>query len=138
MKSLRIMAAAVAMTAGLSGTAHADPGDGLPPAPPPSGPTCYGQNSQQHIWNLFAPQELYKVDSCRTAAMIAARGEVTALAQFLALAASRYPHLAIPTGTLVAFWGLNTAFLQSCAAPGRGIELLVDNRTGAVVGCRAQ
>lgn len=142
MKSLRAAAAALALTAsltGLSGAAHADPGDGVGPFPYPSGPTCYGGVYSYHVWNLFHPMDVYGVDSCAITLMITYRRAGGTFAQYVsALSAARWPQVGVPLTTLVFLWNASTDAMAVCAAPGRGVELTVSDLWGQVIACRTQ
>lgn len=143
MRALRRTIASLLLTASLSGVAvssvWADPGDGWPPRPPVTGPTCYGSNSSYHVWNLFAPMTVYRTDSCKAAVLLARRAAAGSAAQLLAaVAASRYPKAGVPANVVIAAFNLQTSLLQGCVAPGRGVEFTVDNRTGMTIQCRAQ
>jgi len=122
--------------------AAADPGSISPrdpyPGEPPSGPTCYGSNYDYHVWNLLNPQDVFGIDSCRTAQMIAVRQVAGNYSQFIVLLGVKYPKVVWPVSAALAIWNANTGMIQTCAAPGRGIEILKDSKTGWVQGCIAQ
>lgn len=139
MNALRSLTA-LTLAASLLGAA-ADPGSVSPRDPYPSdppGPTCYGQNYNYHVWNLLYPQDVYGVDSCKAAQLLAARAVAGNYSQFVALLNMWYPKQVWPVTLMVLVWNAGTAMIQTCAAPGRGIELLIDGRTGTVLLCASQ
>jgi hypothetical protein len=130
---------AVSLAACLLGAA-ADP-EGIDPRDPypnPGGPTCYGKNYDYHVWNLVAPQDVFGIDSCKTAQLLAARTVASNYAQFVSLLNLWYPKVVWPVTVMVLVWNAGTGMIQSCAAPGRGIERVQDGRTGQVLMCSAQ
>lgn len=132
--------ATMVMAACLLGAA-ADPGSISPRDPypiDPSGPTCYGQNYDYHVWNLLNPQDVYGIDSCKITQLIAARTVAGNYSQFVTLLAIRYPKTIWPASVMILIWNANTGMIQTCAAHGTGVELLKDSRTGWTQGCRAQ
>lgn len=138
MRALRAFTA-VTLAASLLGAA-ADP-EGLDPRDPypnPGGPTCYGKNYDYHVWNLVAPQDVFGLDSCRTAQLLAARAVAGSYTQFVTLLGLWYPKVVWPVTLTVLIWNAGTAMIQACAAPGRGIEILQDGRTGQVLMCDSQ
>ena len=138
MNALRALTA-VSLAACLLGAA-ADPDsiDPRDPYPTPGGPTCYGQNYDYHVWNLLAPQDVFGIDSCKTAQLLAARAVAGNYTQFVTLLGLWYPKVVWPVTVMVLVWNAGTAMIQTCAAPGRGIEILQDGRTGTVLMCTAQ
>lgn len=137
MRALRALTA-VSLAACLLGAADPDGIDPRDPYPTPGGPTCYGQNYDYHVWNLVAPQDVFGIDSCKTAQLIAARTVAGSYAQFVSLLNMWYPKQVWPVTLTVLMWNAQTAMIQSCAAPGRGIEILLDGRTGQVLTCASQ
>lgn len=137
MKTLRALAAA-ALAAGLLGAADPDsisPRDPYPVDPP--GPTCYGENYSHHVWNLIAPQDVFGVDSCVAAQLVAQRNVAGNLAMYVSLVSARVPVL-VPNVIFTMAWNTSTTVLAACAAPGRGVEFVQDGRTGMVLGCNPQ
>jgi hypothetical protein len=70
--------------------------------------------------------------------MLAARTVAGNYSQFVTLLAVKYPKTIWPVSVMIAIWNANTGMIQTCAAPGRGIELLKDSRNGWAQGCHAQ
>jgi hypothetical protein len=85
-----------------------------------------------------APQDVFGIDSCKTAQLLAARAVAGSYAQFVTLVGLWYPKVVWPVGLMVLVWNAGTAMIQTCAAPGRGIEILQDGRTGTVLMCSSQ
>lgn len=112
------------------------PRDPYPVTPP--GPTCYGQNYDYHVWNLLYPQDVFGIDSCKTAQLLAARTVAGNYTQFITLLSLWYPQVVWPVQVTVLTWNAGTGMIQTCAAPGRGIEILQDGRTGTILLCHAQ
>ena len=138
MRALRLLAA-VAISASLLGAA-ADPESVSPRDPYPSnppGPTCYGGNYSYHVWNLLYPQDVYGVDSCRMAVLLAQRRVAGNLAMYISLVTARVPNL-MPVTVMVMAWNTSTEFLSSCTAPGRGVEFLQSSSNGWMQGCQPQ
>lgn len=137
MRVLRSLTA-VSLAACLLGAA-ADPESISPrdPYPNPGGPTCYGQNYSQHVWNLFAPQDIYGVDSCVAAQLVAQRNVAGNYANYVALV-SAHVRLFVPDAVFALAWNSSTQFLAQCASHGTGVEFVQDSRTGMVLGCHAQ
>ncbi len=102
------------------------------------GPTCYGSNYSYHVWNLFAPQDVYGVDSCVAAQLVAQRNAAGNVAMYVSLVASKVPVLGISEVVFVMAFNTSTQYLASCASRGTGVEFVQDSRTGAMVGCRPQ
>lgn len=138
MNALRSLGA-LTLAVGLLGAA-ADPGSISPrdPYPADPGPACYGGNYNYHVWNLLYPQDVFGVDSCRTAQLLAARAVAGNYSQFVTLLNMWYPKQVWPVSLLILTWNAGTAMIQTCAAPGRGVEILQDGRTGTVLLCGSQ
>lgn len=145
MKSLAAIAALTASLTFGAGAANADPGDGTNPGGvnysyyplPPWGPTCYGQNGWQTIYNLAQPgQQLYKLDSCRAAQLVAAKNLVGNYSMYVTLLTTRYPGL-WPETALILGWQTGNAMLASCASYGTGVQYL-QGGNGMVLGCSPQ
>lgn len=138
MRVLRTLTA-VSLAACLLGAA-ADP-ESISPRDPypvnPPGPTCYGQNYDYHVWNLFAPQDVFGVDSCVAAQLVAQRNMAGNLANYIALVSARVP-VFVPDALFAMAWNTSTTFLANCASNGTGVEFVQDGRTGMVLGCHAQ
>jgi hypothetical protein len=133
MKAMRFLAAALlAATLTGAGVTEPYPGHGKQP-----GPTCYGGNYKYHVWNLVAPQDVYGVDSCVAAQLVAQRNAAGNLAMYISLVSARVPVL-VSTTVYVMAWNTTTQALAVCASPGTGVEFVQDAKTGAVLGCRAQ
>lgn len=131
------MIAALALTAALAmGPVPADL-DTFPPVHPPGGPTCYGANWSNHVWNLFNPMEEYAVDSCFTAELVAARNETSNYGNFLAVLTGKVPQL-WPLSVYTVAWSIGNGALAQCAARGRGVILYQSSSNGAVVMCSTQ
>jgi putative hemolysin len=126
------------MGIGLPG-ASALPGPNPPPGQPisPVGPTCFGNNGHYHVWNLFAPQDVYQVDSCIANQLVAARNSATNYVMYLSLLMGKLPAF-VPLVVYVMAWHTTNVALANCASKGTGIEFVQDSRTGAVLYCRAQ
>jgi hypothetical protein len=133
MKALRSLTAAI-LAGSLLGAAGPDPRDPYPGSP---GPACYGQNYSDHVWNLFTPQDIYGVDSCAAAQLVAQRNVAGNLAMYITLVSARIQVL-IPDAVFAMAWNTSTTFLANCASPGTGVEFVQDSRTGVVLGCHAQ
>jgi len=104
----------------------------------PAAPACFGQVYSYHAWNLFAPTEVYGIDSCTTARVLAQRGVAGQALGLGLIPVARYPKVAPPLAALVALYNIQTATLVLCASPGRGVELAIDNRNGMVISCSSQ
>lgn len=102
-----------------------------------TGPTCYGANYSYHVWNLFYPQDVYGVDSCGMAELLAQRRVAGNLAMYISLVTARVPNL-MPVTVMVMAWNTSTEFLSSCAAPGRGVEFVQSSSNGWMQACRPQ
>lgn len=133
MNALRMLAAGV-LAASLTGGAIAEPYPGHGRKP---GPTCFGGNYEYHVWNLLHPQDVYGVDSCVAAQLVAQRNAAGNLAMYISLVSARVAIL-VSTTVYVMAWNTTTQALAVCTAPGTGVEFVQDGKTGAVLGCRAQ
>lgn len=134
MKALRVLAAGV-LAASLTGGAVAEPYPGHGRKP---GPTCFGGNYHYHVWNLFAPQDVYGVDSCVAAQLVAQRNAAGNLAMYISLVSAKVPVIGVSEIVFVMAFNTTTQYLAACASKGTGVEFVQDGKTGAVVGCRAQ
>jgi hypothetical protein len=130
---MKTLLTAVVLAGSLHGAAGVDP---TTPYPAP-GPSCYGLNYERHVWNLFTPQDIYGVDSCVAAQLVAQRNVAGNLANYVAIVSARV-HLLVPDAIFAMAWNTSTTFLASCASKGTGVEFVQDGRTGAVLGCHAQ
>jgi hypothetical protein len=126
--------AAVVLAGSMHGVAGPSPRD---PYPDPSGPTCYGQNYSEHVWNLMTPQDVYGVDSCVAAQLVAQRNVAGNLAMYITLVSARVQVL-VPDAIFAMAWNTSTTFLANCASRGTGVEFVQDARTGVILGCHAQ
>lgn len=135
MNALRSLAA-VALAASLMGAA-ATPDEPYPGHGPAPGPACYGQNYSYHVWNLFTPQDVFLVDSCVAAQLVAQRNAAGNLANYIALVSAQV-RLFVPDAVFSMAWNSSTQFLATCASQGTGVEFVQDSRTGMVLGCHAQ
>ena len=136
---MRVLKSLTALTlaAGLLGAA-ASPDEPYPGHGPQPGPTCYGANYSYHVWNLVMPQEVVGIDSCKTAQMIAARAAASNYVNFVGLLARWYPNTAFTATAMGLIYAAQTGMLQTCAAPGRGVEFIMDTRNGVIQGCQPQ
>lgn len=106
------------------------------PNPGPK-PTCYGGNYSYHVWNLFTPEDVYGVDSCNAATLIAVRNTAGNYALYVSLASAKIPVL-LPEVVYAMAWQTGNQQLTVCASKGTGIEFVQDSSTGQVIQCRAQ
>lgn len=133
MMALRMVAAAV-LAGSLTAGAAVEPYPGHGESP---GPTCYGENYSYHVWNLVAPQDVYGVDSCVAAQLVAQRNVAGNLAMYITLVSARV-QIFVPDAIFAMAWNTSTTFLANCASKGTGVEFVQDARTGVVLGCKAQ
>lgn len=134
MKAMQSVAVLALASSGLFGHIQ-EPYPGHGPKP---GPVCYGSNYSYHVWNLFAPQDVYGVDSCVAAQLVAQRNAAGNVAMYISLIASRVPVLGVSEVVFVMAFNTSTQYLASCASRGTGVEFVQDSRTGAMIGCRPQ
>lgn len=127
---------AVSLAAGLLGAA-ASPDEPYPGHGPAVGPTCYGQNYSYHVWNIFTPQDVYLVDSCVAARLVANRNTAGNYANYVALVSAQV-RLFVPDAVFALAWNTSTSVLARCASFGTGVQFVQDGRTGMVLGCNAQ
>jgi hypothetical protein len=98
---------------------------------------CVGFNGWWHVWNLFAPQTVIAVDSCVAATLISQRELAGNYALYVSLVTAKIPWV-FPVALYAMAWQTGNVQMRLCAAKGTGIEFVQDNRTGMVLGCRAQ
>lgn len=100
-------------------------------------PKCLGKNGHYHVWNLFSPQDVYQVDSCVAAQLVAARNQASNYALYISLLMGRIPAF-VPFVVYVMAWHTGSTALANCASKGTGVEFIQDSKTGTVLYCRAQ
>jgi len=130
-KPIAAMALAVCLTGAAASPDEPYPGHGR------TGPTCYGANYSYHVWNLIYPQDVFGIDSCTVAVLVAERNVAGNYAMYVSLVAARVPQL-IPASVTVMLWQTSNVIMASCASHGTGIEMLQDGRTGWMLLCSAQ